>query len=107
MLLTLASRYLKHVDGDGGQPWMGIRPSFPDGLPAIGRVSHVPGLLYAFGHAHNGLTLSAITAQCIAALARGDRTPVDIAPLDLNRFSRAGVPPAVDHSSFQLQITTP
>jgi D-hydroxyproline dehydrogenase len=107
MLVTLASRYLKNVDAEGGQPWMGIRPSFPDGLPAIGRVAHLPGLLYAFGHAHNGLTLSAITAQCIAALARGERTPVDIGPLDLNRFSGAGASAAAERTSFQSQVTSP
>jgi len=87
MLLRLARRYLKQVNGEGAQAWMGIRPSFPDGLPAVGCVPGHPSLLYAFGHAHNGLTLSAVTSLCVAALIRGERPPVDIAPLDLGRFS--------------------
>jgi D-hydroxyproline dehydrogenase len=94
MLLQLAGRYLKQLNGRGAQPWMGVRPSFPDGMPAIGRVAAHPSLLYAFGHSHNGLTLSAVTGQCIAALIRGGRPPVDIASLDLNRFSRSTHPQA-------------
>jgi glycine/D-amino acid oxidase-like deaminating enzyme len=89
MLLKLASRYLKDLRGDGAEAWMGVRPSFPDGLPAIGRLPDHPALLYAFGHAHNGLTLSGVTSHCIAALVRGDRPPVDIAPLELDRFSHS------------------
>jgi glycine/D-amino acid oxidase-like deaminating enzyme len=92
MLLQLADRYLKGVRGEGARPWMGIRPSFPDGLPAIGRLTDHPALLYAFGHAHNGLTLSGVTSLCIAALIQGKRPPIDLAPLDLARFSTS--PPA-------------
>ena len=88
MLLGLAQRYLVNIDGRDAKPWMGIRPSLPDGLPAIGVCDRHPGLLYAFGHAHNGLTLSAVTARCISALLRGEPTPVDIAPLDIARFGR-------------------
>jgi len=87
MLLPLAQQYLASLDGEGAKPWMGIRPSLPDGLPAIGVAPGNPGLLYAFGHGHNGLTLSAVTARCIAALVKGDRPPIDTSPLDLRRFA--------------------
>jgi D-hydroxyproline dehydrogenase len=87
MLLKLASRYLRHLDGEGATTWMGIRPSFPDGLPAIGQVPEQSALLYAFGHAHNGLTLSGVTSQCVAALIRREPPPIDISALDLARFS--------------------
>jgi D-amino-acid dehydrogenase len=87
MLLKLASRYLRQLDGEGATTWMGIRPSFPDGLPAIGQVPEQPALLYAFGHAHNGLTLSGVTSQCVASLIRREPPPVDISALDLARFS--------------------
>lgn len=89
MLLQLASQYLRRLDSAGATTWMGIRPSFPDGLPAIGQVPDQPALLYAFGHAHNGLTLSGVTSQCVAALVRGEPPPVDLSPLDLSRFSSA------------------
>jgi len=86
MLLRLSRRYLGPLNEAGARPWMGVRPSLPDGLPAIGRVRRHPAIHYAFGHAHNGLTLAAITAACVAAQVRGDKTPVDAAALDLARF---------------------
>jgi len=89
MLLQLAKHYLKDLDGEGAQPWMGVRPSFPDGLPAIGSVPEHPALIYAFGHAHNGLTLSAVTAHCVTSIIRGESPPVDISPLDLQRFTNS------------------
>ena len=86
MLLRLSRRYLGPLNEAGARPWMGVRPSLPDGLPAIGRVRGHPAIHYAFGHAHNGLTLAAITAACVAAQVRGDKTPVDATALDLARF---------------------
>jgi glycine/D-amino acid oxidase-like deaminating enzyme len=86
MLLTLAQQYLRQVDGAHAKPWMGIRPSLPDGLPAMGTVPDAPGIHYAFGHAHNGLTLSAVTAQCVSAMVRRTEPPVPIASMALERF---------------------
>jgi D-amino-acid dehydrogenase len=43
--------------------------------------------LYAFGHAHLGLTMSAITAELIAALAADRATAIDLAPFAVERFS--------------------
>lgn len=76
--------------------WMGARPTLPDYLPAIGRSALADNLLYAFGHQHLGLTLAPITAEIVAALARGEAPPVDLAPFDLRRFARSGrmAPPA-------------
>ena len=87
MLLTLAQKYLRHVNGTQAKPWMGIRPSLPDGLPAIGTVPDAPGIHYAFGHSHNGLTLSAVTAQCVSALVQRSAPPVSVAPMALERFN--------------------
>ncbi len=68
--------------------WMGARPTLPDYLPAIGRVPQAPNVLYAFGHQHLGLTLSALTSDLIAQLATGSATTVSLASFDLQRFSR-------------------
>lgn len=38
--------------------WMGVRPSFPDNLPAIGELAGLPGLFAAFGHSHYGLGMA-------------------------------------------------
>jgi len=67
--------------------WMGARPTLPDYLPAIGRSRRSSNLYYAFGHQHLGLTLAAATGEAMGALVRGDRTPFDLAPFDIERFS--------------------
>jgi D-amino-acid dehydrogenase len=66
--------------------WMGVRPTLPDYLPAIGRSRRARNLLYAFGHQHLGLTLAPITAELVAALAGGEAPAVDLTPFDLDRF---------------------
>jgi D-amino-acid dehydrogenase len=66
--------------------WMGARPTLPDYLPAIGRSTHAPNLLYAFGHQHLGLTLAAATGELVAALADERPLPIDITPFSLDRF---------------------
>jgi glycine/D-amino acid oxidase-like deaminating enzyme len=66
--------------------WVGSRPSLPDFLPAIGRLERAPKVLYAFGHAHLGLTEAPITAEIIAAIAAEKAPPVDVAPFRIERF---------------------
>jgi len=92
MLLRLAQDYLLELDGTDAVPWMGVRPSLPDGLPAIGQVPAHPAIHYAFGHAHNGLTLSAVTAECLAAQLSATPAPMDLAALDLGRFGGRRTP---------------
>ncbi|MDE2385291.1 MAG: FAD-binding oxidoreductase [Alphaproteobacteria bacterium] len=72
-------------DRDSKQ-WMGHRPSFPDTIPVIGASPNMQGVLYATGHGHLGLTLSATTARLIADLATGQKPPLDITPFRVNRF---------------------
>jgi len=66
--------------------WMGARPTLPDYLPAIGRSRRVGGLIYAFGHQHLGLTLSALTGELVADLAVGRTPTIDLSPFDIGRF---------------------
>lgn len=75
------------VSGHGDE-WFGARPTLPDYLPAIGRSTAAPNLLYAFGHQHLGLTLAPITSEIIAALVGGREPAVALAPFDLQRFHR-------------------
>ncbi|RKF34435.1 FAD-binding oxidoreductase [Paraburkholderia fungorum] len=86
-MLSLVQQYLPGTRGTDAQPWMGVRPSLPDGLPAIGELGRQPGVFYAFGHGHTGLTLSGITASCVSALLGGDAPSFDFSPLDLKRFA--------------------
>ncbi len=69
-----------------GPSWMGPRPTLPDYLPGIGRSPGPHELYYAVGHQHLGLTLSAVTADLVAALV-SRRTPRhDLRAFDLRRF---------------------
>jgi D-amino-acid dehydrogenase len=70
----------------GASQWIGARPTLPDYLPALGRSRAAGNLLYAFGHQHLGLTLSAITGELVAAFAAGLQTSADVRPFDLRRF---------------------
>jgi D-amino-acid dehydrogenase len=49
-------------------PWTGLRPMMPDMLPRVARGKN-PRVFYNTGHGHLGWTLSAATADAVAALA--------------------------------------
>jgi glycine oxidase len=52
----------------------GLRPGTPDNVPLIGPGA-VDGLLLATGHYRNGILLTPVTAEVIAAMLAGDPTP--------------------------------
>jgi glycine/D-amino acid oxidase-like deaminating enzyme len=84
--LRATVRSLGYQCDDSTPSWVGPRPVLPDYLPAIGRVEHAPGILYAFGHQHIGLTLCAVTANTMADLVARRTPAVDITAFDLRRF---------------------
>ena len=55
-----------------GQPvlrsWAGLRPGSPDGLPLVGPVDSLPGLLLAVGHHRNGILLGPMTGVLVKQL---------------------------------------
>jgi D-amino-acid dehydrogenase len=67
--------------------WMGHRPTLPDSLPVIGRISALPGVIAAFGHGHNGMTSGPITGRIVADLVAGRDPPIDISPFRPTRFA--------------------
>lgn len=79
-LFPLAER----LDAD---PWMGSRPCTPDMLPVIGPAPRHANLWFAFGHAHHGLTLAAVTGRLVAEMATGEAPFVDPAPFGAARFA--------------------
>ena len=68
------------------EPWMGRRPATPDMMPIIGPAPRHPGLWFAFGHAHHGLTLGPVTGRLIADMLTGERPFVDPRPYRADRF---------------------
>lgn len=91
-LFDLAQGYLPGLNREGATRWMGVRPSFPDALPAIGEVGGRTGLFYSFGHQHVGLTFAASSAKLLAELMLNRRPGIDPAPFSLDRFSRGDNP---------------
>ena len=85
-LLDKARAFLPGLDPAGGTEWMGLRPSLPDSLPAIGRHPRLPSAVLAFGHGHLGLTQSCGTAEIVADLVAGAPPGIDIAPFAPTRF---------------------
>lgn len=72
--LDYLRRHAEELFGPLGEPshhWLGLRPSLPDSLPVIGPASSLPGVSYAFGHGHLGLTLAATTGRLVAAAHQG------------------------------------
>jgi D-amino-acid dehydrogenase len=68
------------------EAWMGARPCTPDMLPVIGPAPRHANLWFAFGHAHHGLTLGAVTGRLVAELLTGEPPFVDPAPYSAGRF---------------------
>ncbi|MBB5412739.1 D-amino-acid dehydrogenase [Paraburkholderia sp. HC6.4b] len=67
-------------------PWLGLRPCTPDMRPVIGRAPRHPGLWFAFGHNHHGLTLGPVTGRLLAEMMTGTPTCADARPFRVERF---------------------
>jgi D-amino-acid dehydrogenase len=71
---------------DDASPWMGFRPSLPDHLPMLGAAPGHPGLFFAFGHQHLGLTLAGVTAKLVSQVMNGQSTDISLQPFAVDRF---------------------
>jgi D-amino-acid dehydrogenase len=72
------------------QPWMGMRPVFPDMLPVIGKLSGAPATWVNFGHGHHGFTLGPATGKLLAQLVAGAPSFCDPEPYRPARFGKVG-----------------
>ena len=90
-LLAKARGFLPGLQAQGGQQWMGFRPSMPDTLPVIGPSPGCARVIHAFGHGHLGLTQSAGTGQLVADLVTGADPVIDLAPFRADRFAFARI----------------
>jgi len=74
------------ADFDGVEPWRGLRPCTPDGMPYVGRTAKFANLSIATGHAMMGLCLGPITGQLIAEVLSGDIPQFDLTLLSPDRY---------------------
>ncbi len=74
-------------DFDGVEPWCGLRPVAPDGMPYLGRSARWPNLVISTGHAMMGMSLAPITGKMVGQLLADERPAVDIGLLNPERFA--------------------
>jgi glycine oxidase len=68
--------------------WAGLRPISADLQPILGPDPDEPRLIYATGHSRNGVLMTPLTGDCIAALLAGEPAPADIGEFSIARFQQ-------------------
>jgi D-amino-acid dehydrogenase len=74
------------ADFAGIQPWHGLRPCSPDGLPYLGRTAAFKNLTIASGHAMLGLSLGPATGTIVSQLLSGEPASQDLSLLSPDRY---------------------
>ncbi len=74
-------------DFTGIQPWRGLRPCSPDGLPYLGRTGKYRNLCVATGHAMMGLSLGPISGKILAQIMSDERPSIDLGLLNPDRYN--------------------
>jgi D-amino-acid dehydrogenase len=86
VLVKRAQEALPALRVEQHSEWMGHRPALPDTVPVIGPSATTPGVFYAAGHGHLGLTYAATTARLVGDLVNKIAPPIDMSPYRADRF---------------------
>lgn len=86
ILVQHARRMFPGLSGAKVRYWMGFRPSTPDSLPILGEAPGRPGLHFAFGHGHFGMTGGPPSGRLVARMIAGEQSGLDPAPYSAQRF---------------------
>ena len=73
-------------DFDGLEPWSGLRPCSPDGLPYVGRVPNLENAVVATGHSMLGLSLGPVSGRIVAGIISNQSAAAEDR-LSVSRFS--------------------
>ncbi|SFO77773.1 sarcosine oxidase subunit beta [Geodermatophilus dictyosporus] len=76
--------------------WAGLYEMTPDHNALIGRSAEVEGLLYATGFSGHGFLMGPAVGEVVRDLYLGRETLVDVAGLDVRRFTTAGARPELN-----------
>ncbi len=68
------------------QPWRGLRPCSPDGMPYLGRTAAADNLVVATGHAMMGLSLGPVTGKIVSQLLAHEPTDIALTLLSPDRY---------------------
>jgi D-amino-acid dehydrogenase len=74
-------------DFAGIQPWRGLRPCSPDGMPYLGRTTKFSNVTIATGHAMMGLSLGPITGRLVSEILSGEKPSFDLTLLNPDRYA--------------------
>ena len=74
-------------DFAGIQPWRGLRPCSPDGMPYVGRTAKFSNLTIATGHAMMGLSLGPISGRLVSEILSGEKPSFDLTLLNPDRYA--------------------
>jgi D-amino-acid dehydrogenase len=77
----------KPSDFDSVQPWRGLRPCSPDGLPYVGRTEKFSNLSLSTGHAMMGLSLGPVSGKLMAEVLAGEQPSHDLTMLSPDRYN--------------------
>ena len=81
-----ARKALPNLRVQDASEWMGHRPAFPDTIPVMSASAKTPGVYYATGHGHLGLTCAATCAHLMGDLISGSKPSIDMTPFRVDRF---------------------
>jgi D-amino-acid dehydrogenase len=68
------------------EPWSGLRPCPPDGIPYIGRINTFSNLTTATGHGMMGLSMAPATGKIVADIISGKESKIDVGIFNPNRY---------------------
>ena len=88
-IIKAVPRYFPAFSPDdfaGIQPWRGLRPCSPDGMPYLGRTKAANNLVVATGHAMMGISLGPVSGQIVADLITGSRCAFDLKLMSPDRY---------------------
>jgi D-amino-acid dehydrogenase len=88
-ILRSVPRYFprfRDSDFEGVEPWAGLRPVSPDGVPYLGAVPGFSNLVAATGHAMMGLSLAPVSGRLVADLLAGREPFRPIDGMAVGRF---------------------
>jgi len=85
-VFRLASEYLELEQPDFEEPWAGLRPLTPDGLPVIDRAGPFRNAYLATGYSMLGMTVSAPAAETLADMVLTGERPALLEPFRIDRF---------------------